>query len=189
MGTTPTYSWPYPESTDPVANGAQDIEDLALAVENTVSGLGSSIAIFNETQSSGTHGGGYTASAYVKRTLNTVVLNNITGCSVAASVITLAAGTYQVLAHVPAYRTTQTRSRLYDTTNTATLVQSVNQIAENSYQGFTLSTVSGVFTLTGSTNIELQMRANDTQATNGLGAAMSTGEDEIYSQILIVRFG
>ena len=40
MGTTPTYSWPYPESTDPVANGAQDIEDLALAVETTVSGLG-----------------------------------------------------------------------------------------------------------------------------------------------------
>jgi len=39
MGTTPTYSWPYPESTDPVANGAQDIEDLALAVESTVSGL------------------------------------------------------------------------------------------------------------------------------------------------------
>ena len=39
MGTTPTYSWPYPEPTDPVANGAQDIEDLALAVESTVSGL------------------------------------------------------------------------------------------------------------------------------------------------------
>jgi hypothetical protein len=39
MGTTPTYSWPYPEPTDPVANGAQDIEDLALAVETTVSGL------------------------------------------------------------------------------------------------------------------------------------------------------
>jgi len=39
MGTTPTYSWPYPDDTDPVANGAQDIEDLALAVETTVSGL------------------------------------------------------------------------------------------------------------------------------------------------------
>lgn len=39
MGTTPTYSWPYPEPTDPVANGAQDIEDLALAVESTVSGI------------------------------------------------------------------------------------------------------------------------------------------------------
>ena len=39
MGTTPTYSWPYPEPTDPVANGAQDIEDLALAVETTVSTL------------------------------------------------------------------------------------------------------------------------------------------------------
>lgn len=43
MGTTPTYSWPYPEDTDPVANGAQDIEDLALAVEGTVSGLSSGL--------------------------------------------------------------------------------------------------------------------------------------------------
>jgi len=145
------------------------------------------IAIFNETQSSGTQGGAYTASAYVKRTLNTTVLNNISGCSISTSVITLAAGTYQVLAHCPAYKTTQTRSRLYDTTNTTTVVQSPNQIADNGNQGFTLSTVSGVFTLAGSTNLELQMRGNSSQATNGLGAALSTGEDEIYSQIMIVR--
>lgn len=44
MGTTPTYSWPYPEPTDPVANGAQDIEDLALAIESTVSGIGGKIS-------------------------------------------------------------------------------------------------------------------------------------------------
>lgn len=36
MGTTPTYSWPYPEPTDPVADGAQNIEDLALAIESTL---------------------------------------------------------------------------------------------------------------------------------------------------------
>lgn len=46
MGTTPTYSWPYPEATDPVANGAQDIEDLALAVESTVSGLSEGGLVF-----------------------------------------------------------------------------------------------------------------------------------------------
>jgi len=46
MGTTPTYSWPYPDDTDPVANGAQDIEDLALAVETTVSGLSEGGLVF-----------------------------------------------------------------------------------------------------------------------------------------------
>ena len=39
MGTTSTYSWPYPDPTDPVANGAQDFQDLADAAEATVSGI------------------------------------------------------------------------------------------------------------------------------------------------------
>jgi hypothetical protein len=38
MGTTPTMGIPFPESTDPVANGAQNMEDLATAVDS-VSGL------------------------------------------------------------------------------------------------------------------------------------------------------
>lgn len=36
MGTTPTYALPYPEPTDLVKDGAEAIEDLALAVENIV---------------------------------------------------------------------------------------------------------------------------------------------------------
>jgi len=144
------------------------------------------IAIFNETQSSGTNGGTYTASAYVKRTLNTTVLNNIAGCSISTSVITLAAGTYQVLASCPCIRSGNARSRLYDTTNTTTLVQGPNEYVDSSAGGGLL-TVSGVFTLAGSTNMELQMRGTATLAGVGLGSAVSSGEDEIYSQITIVR--
>jgi len=144
------------------------------------------IAIFNETQSSGTLAGTYTASSYVKRTLNTTVLNNIAGCSISTSVITLAAGTYQVLSYCPCYRTGNTRSRLYDTTNTTTLVQGPN-LAVGTADSGDLSTVSGIFTLAGSTNMELQMRGTSTLAGVGLGDALSTGEDEIYSQITIVR--
>jgi len=40
MGTTPTYSWPYPESSDYVADGATAIENLADAIDTTVAGLG-----------------------------------------------------------------------------------------------------------------------------------------------------
>lgn len=50
MGTTPKMGIPYPESTDPVANGAQNMEDLATTVDNktglvkvaTISGSGAS---------------------------------------------------------------------------------------------------------------------------------------------------
>ncbi len=34
MGTTPTMGIPFPESTDPVANGAQNMEDLATTVDS-----------------------------------------------------------------------------------------------------------------------------------------------------------
>jgi len=39
MGTTSNYSWPYPASTDPVADGAQNIEDLATDADTTVRGI------------------------------------------------------------------------------------------------------------------------------------------------------
>lgn len=59
MGTTPTYSWPYPDDTDPVANGAQDIEDLALAIETTVSGLKiAQVVSTTKTDAFSTSGGG-----------------------------------------------------------------------------------------------------------------------------------
>jgi hypothetical protein len=41
MAITPTYSWPTPDDTDLVKDGAEAIRDLALAIESTVSALGS----------------------------------------------------------------------------------------------------------------------------------------------------
>lgn len=38
MGTTSNYSWPYPESSDYVADGATAIENLADAIDTTVAG-------------------------------------------------------------------------------------------------------------------------------------------------------
>jgi hypothetical protein len=37
---TPIYGFPYPLGTDPVANGAQDIQNLATSVETTVNKVG-----------------------------------------------------------------------------------------------------------------------------------------------------
>lgn len=39
-GTTPNYSWPYPESSDFVADGATAIENLADAIDTTVETFG-----------------------------------------------------------------------------------------------------------------------------------------------------
>lgn len=64
MGTTPTYSWPYPEPTDPVADGAQNIEDLALGVESTVADLGNYTDYSSSVTFAGFTLGNGTASAY-----------------------------------------------------------------------------------------------------------------------------
>jgi hypothetical protein len=39
MGTTANYSWPYPESSDYVADGATAIENLADGIDTTVAGF------------------------------------------------------------------------------------------------------------------------------------------------------
>ena len=75
------------------------------------------IAIFNETQASGTQGGTFTSGSYLKRTLNTTVVNNITGCSIASSVITLPAGSYYVQAWQPLYRTDQAKIKFRNTSD------------------------------------------------------------------------
>jgi hypothetical protein len=45
MGATPTYAWPYPEPTDPVAAGADNIKALGLAIEPTMKGANDAIAL------------------------------------------------------------------------------------------------------------------------------------------------
>jgi len=148
---------------------------------------GGNVAIFNETQASGTQGGSATAGSYVKRTLNNTVVNSISGASIASSVITLPAGTYKVEASAPAHRVNGHKLRLQDTTNTTTLA-----VGNNAYEGSvddsqTSAILSTVITLAGTTNIELQHRFGTTKTTNGLGIYCAFGDDEIYSQIMITR--
>jgi len=50
MATTPTYSWPLPDDTDLVKDGAEAIRDLGNAIDTTVGGLsGAGLVHINET--------------------------------------------------------------------------------------------------------------------------------------------
>jgi|DEB0MinimDraft_3_1074331.scaffolds.fasta_scaffold56182_2 hypothetical protein len=143
------------------------------------------IAIFNETQSSGTSGGTFTAGSYVKRTLNTTVVNTITGASIATSVITLPAGTYEVHATAPAYDVDRHKMRIRDTTNSIDLAIGNPLIATSGTDVSNQSVVMGSFTLAGSTNIEVQHQCGTSRAGNGLGVEGSFGDNEVYAQITI----
>ena len=142
-------------------------------------------AIFNETQASGTEGGTFTGGSYVKRTLNTTVINNIVGCTLTASVISLPAGTYEVSSSAPAFRVDRHKSRLQNTSDAATL-----QIGSSEFANVNVtnkSFVNAVFTLAATKNIELQHRCETTMVTQGLGVATSFGDSETYATITITK--
>jgi len=142
------------------------------------------VAIFNEQQASGTNGGASTSGSYVKRTLNTTVVNNITSCSIASSVISLPAGTYAVTAFAPSYLTSRNRLRLQNTTDGTTIALGQNSFSDGTQTAAVLQTV---FTITATKNFELQQRFQTATATNGLGVACSFGDNEVYAQIQIAR--
>jgi len=144
-----------------------------------------STAIFNETQASGTNGGGSTATTWTKRTLNTTVVNNITGASIAASVITLGAGSYVVTASAPSYESTVFRIRLQNTTDSTTAALGTSEYnLASSAQGRAF--VSGYFTITGNKNFELQHYVSVARANTGFGNPSSIASiSEVYTTIQI----
>lgn len=148
------------------------------------------VAIFNETQAAGTDGGTPVGSeVWTKRTLNTTVVNNIAGCSISSSVITLAtAGTYLVECTSPFYSVNRAKARFRntsDSTNAAIGTSIYLPPAQNSYGA---STVTGLFTTTASKDFELQYAVNTATASVGLGIAFTaSGISEIWGVVKIVR--
>jgi len=157
----------------------------AIFMPDAVTSSATQLAIFNETQATGTQGGASVASAFTKRTLNTTISNNI-GASIAASVITLTAGTYRVFCMSPFYNVTGVAIRLRNTSDSTTTINGVNNYFSNANGGY--AQFEGSFTITASKNFEVQYLCNTAVATNGLGVAMTGGAaSEIYTQITIAK--
>ena len=146
----------------------------------------SQIAVFREEQAAGTYGGASTSGSYQKRTLNTTVVNNITGCSIASSVITLPAGTYYVTAVAPLYSPGSCRCRLQNTTDGTTIGNGTNQ-SINALSTSAVADIEYYFTLAAQKDIELQTRVANSVATDGLGTRCNFGDTEVYSSISITK--
>jgi hypothetical protein len=160
---------------------------LAQQLNDSFAAVGIQIAVFNETQAAGTNGGTSTTGSFIKRTLNTTVKNDITGCSIATSVITLPAGTYYVIARSPTNQSGYNQAKIRNTTDSTDLALSGSGYAPPSTSANIDSTIQGFFVLAAQKTIELQQRVATGVATNGLGIAANLGVDEIYSSITIVK--
>lgn len=143
-------------------------------------------AIFNESQASGTSGGGSVSGSFIKRTLNTTIINEISGCSLASSVITLPAGTYKVMASAPFLTGVANKLKLRNTSDSTDAILSQNGYL-NAGGGGASTPLNGTFTIATSKNFELQYRVGTTVASFGLGEAGSFGVSEVYSVIQIEK--
>lgn len=141
-----------------------------------------------DAKSSGTAAQSISTTTWTKRELASVT-NTITGASVSTSVISLPAGTYRIAAeaagvNVGGANAGAQRLRLRNTTDGATLLSGVNMNVANTAISPSLA-LSGVFTITGTKNIELQHYVTTTGGNTG--AALTSGESEIYADVLIER--
>lgn len=131
---------------------------------------------------SGTSGGSATGAAWNTRDLNTVKINNISGVSLASNRVTLPAGKYYIRAQAPAAIVGRTCLRVYDTTNSAVLLDGPSMWTSNAYDGGSPTTAEGGITLAAQTVLELRMYAQNTNG-NGFGWATAiSGRNEIYSE-------
>jgi len=140
-----------------------------------------------QTVASGNNGGTSTATTWTKRTLTEDVdADGIV--SVAASVFTLGAGTYD-LEFAGVFGGCGSGSpigamRVRDTTNGATLIRSTSGGGISTGED-TPVVGAGRFTLSGSTNLELQYYVTAGCANVGLGHAITSGENEIFAWVEI----
>lgn len=137
-------------------------------------------------ESSGTEGGTFTLGDWRTRTLNTLVDPESIVTSLTSNQFTLAAGTYEIHAVVQANKVNGNQLRVYDTTNTTTLVLGLTCYAYT-LDGPVPTLLQGRFTLSGSAAIELQHYGAATRATDGFGVANSFGVNEVYADVIIYR--
>jgi hypothetical protein len=146
-------------------------------------------ALFNEEQNSGTDGGTFTAGAWRTRALNTDKTNRISGVSRSTNTISLPSGTYRVLGWGVATYVNRHCVRLFNVTDSTTLLSGVGSFSTSTANVQSMSIVFGEFTISATKNIELQHQCQTTSSSiQGFGFAQGasfTVDKEIYSQLHI----
>lgn len=146
----------------------------------------STYAQFQEQQTSGTAGTSLPSGSWTKRTLNTTITNTIAGCSIASSQITLPAGTYSITAMGGVNITVapgQARHRIRNTTNSTNTVLGPGISVATGTTGN--ATLQRIFILLTTSVFEFDTFVN--AGTGTTGAAVSTGDVEVYSDVLIQK--
>lgn len=165
---------------------ALNTTQLVLNIDSDVSGGGGSqppLMHVREELSDGTSPASSSAGTWNTRALQTTAINQISGASLASNVVTLPAGTYYIEASAEAVVTNDNRLRIRKTSGTAaTLLVGPGNRAGSGISYVTPAIIQGQFTLSGTSDIELQ---HYTESAGTLGETQPDSEVEVYSELLI----
>lgn len=148
--------------------------------------------IVEDQKASETDGGTLTKNTWNTRDLNTVVLNEISGASLASNQITLPAGAYEIRVSAPAYLVGQHMARLQNTTAGTTPFWGTSEFTWTSSNVTTHSFIEGRLTLGAESILELQHNCRVTNSGSGGGSSVGeyvTGgvDHETYSRVVIKK--
>jgi len=142
-----------------------------------------------DQKATSTDGGTFTLGADRTRDLNTILANEIIGASLSSNQITLPAGTYYMEASAPAHRIGDHRAKLKDITGGVDLLTGTAETISPGAFSQTRSFISGRFTLSVASVLEVQHRAENTDADDGFGASTGFGPHEFYTDVRIWKVG
>ena len=147
-----------------------------------------SYAIICDEKTSDTDGGTFTSGDWRTRDLNTEIADPDGIVSIASNQFTLGAGNYLIEASAPAYRTNRHILRLQNITSSTTVQIGSAEYTNDSDAIITRSVLAARVSLTGSTTLEIQHRAETTSSTFGFGVDSSfTGVGSIYTIVKIFK--
>jgi len=147
------------------------------------------VAFVKDVKANGVAGGTFTSGAWRTRDLNELT-GNTDFITVSSNQITLETGVYLIFASAPTFRVDESKIRLRNITDGATLL--VGSLA-NSENGTgtgndqSNSIVMGEITISTQKILEIQHYFRTTQATNGFGQPYGIGENEVYTQVKITK--
>jgi hypothetical protein len=155
------------------------------------SGGGSVEEMYVEEQTaSGVGNGTMAASDDNVRPLNTVVINTITGASLASNVITIPAGTYWIDARFPGCFVNYHRARMIDVSSGTTLIDlGSTAFCHSSFGPHTDSFIKGRYTFASAVQLEFRHYAQTARAGDGMGVASNDSRASVHGTVYIKKEG
>ena len=137
-----------------------------------------------EEQASGTAGGSSVSGTQV-RVLNTTVFNSISGASLSSNLVTLPAGTYDMEISAPCGGASGQlrKASLFNNTDSTTIGIGTSELVSSGTSGSqNRSFISGRFTITATKVFKVNHYTATSFGVSGLGAAVSAGINEVYTE-------